>query len=134
MQSVPPEDILFADVAEQFAKHVRGLLGIAHDRPPGRAQLGVEVAVRTHPVFVHRGDQPVDAPLRRGRRERSFARPGSLEARVIDDEVHVRELLRRPRHVLGGGVAAAGAEALVGADRLDAEPARLLDEGVADLG
>src|SRR5205823_809372 len=34
-----PEDIVFADVAEQLAKHVRGLLGVAHHRPPeiGRA-------------------------------------------------------------------------------------------------
>ena len=59
-----------------------------------------------------------------------------LEARVIDDEIHVREQPRRPADVGAAPVflrKAGEQQALVDADVVDAERARLLDERDADV-
>src|SRR5207247_2752156 len=87
----PPKDIVLADVAQQLPEHMRRLLRVAHDRPPRRSQLGVDVLVRTDTLLVHRRDEAVDSAMRRGRRERPLA-PGPLEARVVDDDANVRTL------------------------------------------
>ena len=129
-----PQHVVLADVAEQLAEHVGGLRRVAHDRPPGRAELGVDVLVRPHPMSLHRRDQAIDPLFRRRSRVRALRRPGGLEPRVVDDEIDVGEVASGAGHVLGRRVPAPRPEALVGADRLDPELPRLVDERVADLG
>src|SRR5688572_23056648 len=120
---------------QELADTVRGLPGIAHQEPPGAAELGVHVGSGPDAAFLERPDQRVDAVAVRILAVGPFLDLRD-EAGVIDQEADVRKALRD-----GSDVAALAVlvgllperQALVHADDLDAEAPRLLDEADADF-
>ena len=131
-----PEHIVLADVLQELAQEVRGGGRIAHDKTPGRAELGVDVGVAADAIVLDRLDQGVDAA--RGMRGIIGTLSGArLVARVVNDEVHVG--------VEPGGAADVGApsqflgkareqQALMDADVAHPELARPFDERDANVG
>src|SRR5262249_51463845 len=118
-----PEHVVLAAVFHEFAERMCSVVRVAHEKAPGAAELGVNVAVRLDAVFHQRADKGVDAVAR--------AAPGvgalgdaSDETRVIDEKAHVRKALRRNADVAAlavlVGLTAEG-QSLVHADHLPAK-------------
>src|SRR5690606_8356924 len=81
----PPQDPLLAEISEQLAHHMGGLLRPSHEVAPERAHLRIEIAlIALQPGVLVRLDQPVDT-LRILRIVGPF-RPPALEAAMIDEE------------------------------------------------
>ena len=93
-----PQDPLRPEGDEELAEHVGRLVGVAHDRPPGRAELGVHVAAGTDTGLGHAAHEAVDA-LAVGR-VGTLGRTGFV-ARVVDEERQVRMGDRRRTDVDG---------------------------------
>src|SRR5262249_44308166 len=117
---------------DQLADDVGGAIRIAHRISPGAAQLGVDIAVARHAVYLDRTNEFVDALA-------AIGIVGSLglprnKARVIDKKIHVREELGDDPDI-GRKAVLVGAltegKALVDADILYAKGAGLLDHAQA---
>src|SRR5262245_48887014 len=131
-----PEHIVLADVLQEFAQEVRGGGRIAHDKTPGRTELGVDVGVAADAVVLDRLDQGVDAA--RGVRGIIGSLSGTrLVARMVDDEVHVGVEAGRAADVGAASKFLGKApeqQAFMDADVAHSELARPLDERDANVG
>ena len=111
------------------------LVGLAHEKAPGAAELGVNVAVRFDAVLDERADERVDAVARAAPAVGALRYAGD-ETRVIDEKAHIRKALRHDADVAALAVLVgllAEWQTLVHADYFHAERARLLDEARADI-
>src|SRR5262249_61802031 len=72
---------------------MRSVVRVAHEKAPGAAELGVNVAIRLDTVLHQRADKGVDAVARAASAVGTLGEAGD-ETRVIDDEAHVRKALR----------------------------------------
>ena len=121
-----PQDAVLAQVHEELAQNVRGLVGVAHHLAPRGAELGVHVP---HVVLFHRTNESIHAAVRL----RVVRALGAvvLPARVVDKE---REIRVRP----GGRpdvsaprvlrVLAHQRQALVHGDELHAVSSRVVED------
>ena len=134
IESVPQRTLFSPDVLEELAHSVRGGVGVAAEHVPGGAHVRVDVAVRRDVVVEQRLHQRVDAVAAGAGLERQLG-VLRIEARVIHQEVHVRELACGFPDVVAAGVlvarVAAERDAFVDADVADADGAGPLDEGRA---
>ena len=85
-----PEHVVLADGLDELAQRVRRARRIAHQEAPGRAELGVDVRARLHVVLRERVHERVHALVAVRRVARAFRLPRH-EARVVDEELHVRD-------------------------------------------
>src|SRR5262252_4910635 len=66
---------------------------VAHHEPPSAAELRMDVTIGRDPVIAQRLDQCIDAMGCARRIKRTFA-VTCLEARMVDDKIHVGVELR----------------------------------------
>src|SRR5688572_7792552 len=130
-----PQHVVLAAILYQLAQCMRRAVPVAHEKAPGAAELGVNVAVGFDLVFDQRADESVDTVAGAAAIEGALGNSGN-KTRVVDEKTYIRK-------TLGDNADVAALTVLVGllterqtllhADHLHAERARLLDEAGADL-
>src|SRR5688572_807835 len=130
-----PQHVVLTAILDELAERMRRAVGIAHEKAPGAAELGINVAVRLDPVLDQRADERVDAVARATPRKRALRDTGD-KTRVVNEEAHIRETLGDDADVAALAVLVgllAEGQSLVHADHFHAKSARLLDEADADV-
>ena len=135
MESVPQSTLFSPQYLRSLPSACAALVGVAHEKAPGAAELGVNVAVRFDAVLDQRANERIDAVARAAPAVGALRYAGD-KPRVIDQETHIRKAFRHDPDVAALAVLVgllAERQSLVHADHFHAERARLLDEARADV-